>query len=627
MKKLLAAALLVFPGTSLLAQQPTYSALTILPEEPTPGSTITVNYNPKGTPLEKSKQVSLSYYTFGKKSVADDIVLKKSGSSWTGTFVLPDSGDAFVLKPFSGKDADGNDKKGYAFFIFEKPGTPLKDGYNSMSNIYSGMAWQTGIEPDSKKSAHYKDKFYEGAELKNMKKFSEKLDYLTYKKDTAGVFNLFSTMPADTSAKEQDYSQAAYLAGRMKNKPVAALLAEVQKLKYPDGMMAKQEVYKEYNAAKSVKDKLAVIEAFKKKYPGDATAEMMASNMQANLTMMIAKENGIDAAIANVPASSKGAALANTYNSIAWQNCLADKDIDKSAELSAKSLQIIQDEMRTMAAKPVNMPPSQYKQNLEQSYGMFSDTYAFLLHKQGKHKDALKYQEIAIQTNKDPEMLERYTLFLEKAGNPAKALKELEANVKAGNQTSAMKEQLKRLYEAKGKNDFDTYFTALAAEARKKKMEEIRKSMIDEAAPTFALNDVSGKKVSLNELKGKVVVVDFWATWCGPCIASFPAMNKAQNKYKDDPNVVFLFVNTWENNVEDKKKNVEDFMKGKPYAFNTILMDNESTMVSDFKVNGIPTKFVLDKNGRIRFKAVGFNGKEEETVEELSTMIELAGKS
>ena len=50
-------------------------------------------------------------------------------------------------------------------------------------------------------------------------------------------------------------------------------------------------------------------------------------------------------------------------------------------------------------------------------------------------------------------------------------------------------------------------------------------------------------------------------------------------------------------------------------------------MVSDFKVSGIPTKFVLDKNGRIRFKAVGFNGKEEETVEELSTMIELASKS
>ena len=66
-------------------------------------------------------------------------------------------------------------------------------------------------------------------------------------------------------------------------------------------------------------------------------------------------------------------------------------------------------------------------------------------------------------------------------------------------------------------------------------------------------------------------------------------------------------------------------MQSKKYPF-YVLMDEEDKMVADFKVSGIPTKFVLDKAGRIRFKSVGFNGNDDALVDELSTMIELASK-
>lgn len=148
--------------------------------------------------------------------------------------------------------------------------------------------------------------------------------------------------------------------------------------------------------------------------------------------------------------------------------------------------------------------------------------------------------------------------------------------------------------------------------------------MLNEAAPKFSLKDMEGNTVSLEGLKGKVVIVDFWATWCGPCIASMPAMKKAQEKLTARGDVAFLFVDTWEN-VDNKLQNASDFMKKNNYPFH-VLMDDESKVVADFKVSGIPTKFIIDKAGNIRFKSVGWGGNDEALIDEIDTMVELSSK-
>ena len=106
-------------------------------------------------------------------------------------------------------------------------------------------------------------------------------------------------------------------------------------------------------------------------------------------------------------------------------------------------------------------------------------------------------------------------------------------------------------------------------------------------------------------------------------------MQKTLEKYKNNPDVAFLFIDTWEGG-DDRESKVKGFIEKNKYSFHVLYDDetkkgsNEFVVVSDFKVEGIPTKFVIDKNSKVRFKSVGWGGSVDGLVNELSAMIELA---
>jgi len=137
-------------------------------------------------------------------------------------------------------------------------------------------------------------------------------------------------------------------------------------------------------------------------------------------------------------------------------------------------------------------------------------------------------------------------------------------------------------------------------------------------APDFALPDLDGTVHRLSDYRGKVVVLNFWATWCPPCREEMPSMQRAWQQVRDE-GILFLAVD-----VGESEDDVFTFTGDYPVEF-PLLLDQDSSVTQRWPIRGLPTTYVIDTRGRIAYRAIG--GRAWDAPEILSRLRGLLGEA
>jgi thiol-disulfide isomerase/thioredoxin len=134
-------------------------------------------------------------------------------------------------------------------------------------------------------------------------------------------------------------------------------------------------------------------------------------------------------------------------------------------------------------------------------------------------------------------------------------------------------------------------------------------------APQFQLPSMAGKSVDLAQYKGQVVMINFWASWCGPCRTEMPILEKLSAKYKP---MGFAMIGV---NVEPDSRVAADWLKVTPVTF-PILFDTKSEVSKLYSVSSMPSTVIVDRKGNLRWKHVGYKaGDENEYLDQIRALV------
>jgi len=132
---------------------------------------------------------------------------------------------------------------------------------------------------------------------------------------------------------------------------------------------------------------------------------------------------------------------------------------------------------------------------------------------------------------------------------------------------------------------------------------------IGDQAPELELPG-DGQTVKISKRPGKVIYLDFWASWCGPCRQSFPWMNAMQEKYKgQDFQVIGV-------NLDTQPEDAEKFLSKLPAKF-TVAYDSKGISARSYGVKGMPTSLLIGKDGKVIYQHIGFNNESREKLEQV----------
>jgi len=636
------ATIVLFLSCALASAQQESNVFSISPEHPAIGSAFTVTYNAAAPTAKLKDATGIELYSLvfrnGDEPLFLDLPMKKEGNRWTASGQIADKNSSYMIfRCVSHDQADDNGDNGFDAMIAGSDGKPVMGSHEARGLILSYGQYNSFKRTKDLERA--KDELNQEMQM-YPRNWRAQIDLLSmmYHEDHSdeGKARLKPEVEKTFETNKENEEAVARIVesyGMYGDSAKADMIEKEATASKPHGLVARLSRYSHIMEEKDHAKRATMIQQYLNDYPDLEKKEMKIKRLDLERAYHGANEN--DKA-AEVLSGIENPSY-DSWNGLAWDLIEKGQELEKAVAWARKGVDL----SRTPDpdAKRFYSTLNKWEGGMKYGTGSVLDTYAYGLFQLGKTEDAEKsYAEAYLLMNGDAaEVNGRYLECMNRNGHFDKAYEVGFDRVKNGKSDDKLIGELKVAFaEKEGSTDAfaklteekQKKFENLLAEAGKSNREAARKKALEgrlsKPSVDFTLNDLSGKPVTLSSLKGKIVVVDFWATWCGPCKASFPYLQKVHEKYRDNDKVVFLAVDTWERekDIPATVENARKFMAEHKYTFPVVFdLITGKKVAEKYEVEGIPTKFIIDKKGNVAFKNIGFSGPDME--DELITQIEL----
>jgi thiol-disulfide isomerase/thioredoxin len=628
------------------------------------GESIRVLYRPQLAGHNDSAGVRASVYLFRNFTWEGyDLPIKKTDSGWISSYAVPDGAALLAFHFLIGDSIDKGARFPYAAMVHDKAGKMAEGSYmewglmrnKEKSGMPSGIVPAASLIEPNVTMIWVPKEWSNPAVVSNLFPGMARAIVAAYPGKADSILRKMSSYllrQPDLTERQYIYIRRVY-GDILRDKNKADSLQSAIIAKFPGGLMDRLHRLEAIYMHRDTTEKAAIRTAFFRdfpldKYPFDdyldpeAGDMSLAGHVYVEMAMRAFINHDWDG-LSQLIKHSPFQYLDYIYQHDVMYPFRTDKPsitkqeaLDISTVIVDELLRRVKDNDPRISGRQFVAPAEWLQHVMTVDSGIFG-YHLGLMYEQG---DAQKGYALAEQLEpyigvSDIPFNENYVRLLHKVGKDAKAIPFIKKAVFANTATPEMLTLLEEDYRrTDGKTgSFLNYYQSLRSQAAvEKEHARLDKEMITVPGLSFRLSDMNGQTIDLAALKGKIVVLDFWATWCFPCKAAMPGMQMAVNKYKQDPSVAFYFISTLEERP-DYKKNITSFLKEKNYDFNVLLDDKEDTVTKRggalfgrwapvLKMNGIPQKVIIDQDGIVRWVTSGFYGNVIQVADEVSYVID-----